>query len=148
VTTYGSTRGLRNHNPLNVRPIDGSDAWHGQVAIDNAAGGPFSIFGDVDGKEADFWGIRAGAHNFLSYQRKDGCDTIGKIITRHAPPTENETDDYIDFVCHKLYLRPDAIVDLGTNRQLLENLCKIVIQEEQGRIPYPNSLITDAVSAA
>ena len=145
---YGTTRGLRNRNPGNLRPLDLPAMWEGQVDIDDAPGGPFAIFGDFQGKEADFWGIRACAHNFLSYQRLDGCDTLGKIIERHAPPSENDTIDYVSFVCQKLYMRPDAPVNLSVNRPMLANLCKIVFQEENGVNPYPNSLVTDAVDAA
>jgi hypothetical protein len=147
--TYGTSRGLRNHNPCNLRPCKLPDVWKGQVGIDDAEGGPFSIMGDFDGQEADFWGLRDGAHNFLSYQRIDGLQTIGQIIQRHAPPADdNDTAAYIAFVCRGLGVSATDQVALAANHELLFNLVKFVCKEEEGTDPYPDDMIRSAILAA
>lgn len=121
----------------------------GQVGVDQAKGGPFSIFGDMDGQEADHWGIRACAHNFQSYQKYDGCDTIGKIIARHAPPSDNnDTQAYVNFVCGKLGVDPATTVFLKEDPDLTMKLLKVVFMEEDSRDPYPDEFIAAAVAAA
>ena len=147
--TYGTTRNFRNHNPGNVRPVDLPDVWLGQVGIDNAPGGPFSIFGDYQNREADFWGIRACAHNFISYQVKDGCKTISEIISRHAPNTDNnDTHAYILFVASRLGVDPGVQINLSMDRVLLMQLCRAVFKDEGGNDPYPDQMVQDAVDAA
>lgn len=146
---YGSTRGLRNRNPGNLRPCPLPDVWDGQVGIDENEGGPFSIFGDMNGREADFWGIRACARNFYSYQEKDGCNTIGEIIHRHAPPSENDTKQYIELVCNRLGgFDPTDEVCLKEDPVLTLRLIQAVCQEEEGTDPYPDALVASAIAAA
>lgn len=83
------TRGIRNHNPLNIRK--GND-WQGE---------------DPNGKDPSFetfindaYGFRAGfkiiKNGFSASPRRD---TIRKIISRWAPPEDNnDTENYINFV--------------------------------------------------
>ena len=148
--TYGTTRGFRNHNVCNVRPCNLPDIWEGQSGIDNnLPDPPYVIFGDFGGMEADFWGIRAGARNFLSYQSKDGCQTVREIITRHAPPTDNnDTTEYIASVCKGLALSSDAPVSLKDDPGLMFALVKSVIHEEEGTDPYADIFVKVAVDAA
>jgi hypothetical protein len=151
--TYGTSRGLRNHNPTNQRILPNKQTWDGQAqgpaGIDNSKGGPFCIFEDFNGKEADFWGLRAGAKNFRSYQTVDGCDTFTKIINRHAPPTDsNDTTSYIAFVCSSIKASPNAIVDLSKNIPLFLSFMKFICKEEEGIDPYPDTLILAAIQDA
>ena len=140
--TYGTTRGFRNHNPCNLRPVPLPAVWKGQVGIDNKPGGPFSEFGDLEGQEADFWGLRGGARNFESYQERDGCLTIGQVIHRHAPPDDNNnTDAYVAFVCKGLGVDPDVPVSLAGNPALMLSLIKQVVREEEGTCPYSDDFI-------
>jgi hypothetical protein len=153
--TYGTTRGFRNHNPCNVRPCPLPDVWKGQGSIDNnEPDPPYSQFEDTldeNGimQEADFWGLRAGARNFESYQSKDGCATLRAIIYRHAPPTDNnDTVAYLAAVSQSLGINPDETISLENAPELTLDLMKSVIHEEESTDPYPDALIRAAIAAA
>lgn len=79
------TRGLRNNNPGNIRK-DGTH-WKGEVEPSRDAA--FKQF------ESMAWGYRAMFKCLNTYSRKYGLDTIRKMISRWAPPSENDTDAYI-----------------------------------------------------
>lgn len=152
--TYGTSRGCRNHNPCNVRCLPPPQTWRGQVGVDNNPGGPFAIYGDAPDdagvmQEADHWGIRTCARNFESYQRLDGCDTIGKVIQRHAPPSDNnDTQAYINAVCGRIEVEADEVVDLINDPVLMLHLISEVIVEEEGSNPYSDIFIANAIMAA
>ena len=76
-------RGLRNNNPLNIR--HSSDKFQGEVTGKDPA---FKTFISMP------YGYRAAFVTLATYLSK-GCNTIEKIITRWAPPTENNTAGYI-----------------------------------------------------
>lgn len=80
------TRGLRNNNPLNIR-------WSNDV-----------FMGEMKGVDKCFksflslpYGYRAGFVILASYLAR-GQNSIEKIIARWAPPTENNTENYIVMV--------------------------------------------------
>jgi len=83
------TRGIRNNNPLNIRISDND--WKGKVLINND--GQFEQFVSM------YYGFRAAILTIETYIIKYGCNTIRSIITRWAPPNENHTSNYINFVC-------------------------------------------------
>lgn len=91
-------RGIRNHNPLNIRK---GNNWQGEDPNGNDA--EFETFIN------DAYGFRAGfriIHNgFKATPRRD---TIRKIITRWAPPNENNTENYINIVSARSKIHPDA----------------------------------------
>lgn len=72
------TRGLRNNNPGNIRK-DGTH-WKGEVEPSRDAA--FKQF------ESMAWGYRAMFKCLNTYSRKYGLDTIRKMISRWAPPSE------------------------------------------------------------
>lgn len=53
------------------------------------------------------WGLRAAVIIMKKYMTKYRCDTIRKIITRWAPPSENDTVKYVDTVCQRTGYKPD-----------------------------------------
>lgn len=81
------TLGEKLNNPLNIRNVDGQN-WIGQIG--KKAG--FCEFQNV------WWGVRA-AMMILSKYRKRGLVTIEKIISTWAPPSENDTEAYIKYIC-------------------------------------------------
>ncbi|MCQ2340855.1 MAG: structural protein P5 [Paludibacteraceae bacterium] len=84
------TRGIRNNNPLNIRISNNN--WKGKVLVNND--GAFEQFISME------YGFRAALLTIETYILKHGCNTIRKIITRFAPPTDgNNTEKYIQFVC-------------------------------------------------
>lgn len=81
------TRGERNNNPLNIRK--GSN-WKGLVKTPEEK--QFCVFSSI------LYGIRAALVLLRTYKYKYHCVTISQIISRWAPPSENDTQKYIDMV--------------------------------------------------
>ena len=84
------TRGLRNCNPLNIRRVAGT-RWKGQAATQTDR-----QFVQYESME---WGLRAAFCLLRTYRNKYKANCIRDIITRWAPPSENDTDAYIKNVC-------------------------------------------------
>jgi len=117
----GGTRGLRNHNPGNVKALDRGRMWPGQVGVD-AQG--FAVFGS----RGD--GIAAARSNLKSYGAR-GIDTTREIINRWAPPSENDTGAYVAAVARRLGVPPDQKLDLG-DEQTMTVLLDAIFQHENG----------------
>jgi len=80
---------IKNNNPGNIRRVQGSP-WQGEIVPQPWAAG-FVVFDSLE------HGYRALLLLLNSYIAK-GFDTIKKIITRWAPPSENNAAAYIQFV--------------------------------------------------
>ena len=101
-------RGLPlNNNPLNIRRVAGTH-WKGEVlpSIQGGAGGgslPSIQGGDGGGSFVRFesieFGLRAAFVLLRTYSAKYHANCIRDIISRWAPPTENDTEKYIKNVC-------------------------------------------------
>lgn len=129
-------RGIRNNNPGNLE-FSKSNPWAGQTGDD----GRFAKF------ETPEHGIRALGRNLLSYQRQ-GIDTVGDIINRWAPPTDNNnTDAYIKAVCDQLGVAANEPLD-ASNPDTLKALCAAIIHHENGSQPYSDQQLSSGVSAA
>jgi len=79
-------RGLRNNNPLNIR--HNKDVFQGEV---KGADKAFKTFSTMP------YGYRAAFVTLATYNSR-GWNTIEKIISRWAPPCENDTEKYIAHV--------------------------------------------------
>lgn len=97
-------RGIRNNNPLNIRK---GNNWKGErkVQTDKA----FEEFETLQ------YGLRAGLkliRNQISgfNGSRPKFNTIGKLIKVWAPPSENQTLRYIDFVCQAVGKQPFDII--------------------------------------
>ena len=90
-------------------------------------------------------GLRA-AMVILKTYRKKGVITIGDIISRWAPPTENNTQSYIDFVCKKLGASASYEVEQTKSEYiaLLQAMCIVEI----GCQPYTDSQWSVAANLA
>lgn len=108
----------RNKNPLNMRPLGGTQKWNGQVGIDrNPVTGAFVVF------ESNVMGIRAAVINLRSYVLYSGVRTLAQAIHRWAPSPaggltgtagsavggvdQNHTEAYIESVCKFASVRRD-----------------------------------------
>lgn len=78
-------RGYRNNNPLNIRRS--SDKWFGMCAVQRDKS--FVQFVSMA------YGCRAAYVLFYRYFYKYTCRTIESVISRWAPPLENDTFAYI-----------------------------------------------------
>ncbi|WP_298034745.1 structural protein [uncultured Desulfovibrio sp.] len=127
-------RGIRNNNPGNIRK--GND-WRGEIG--NQTDTAFEQY------ESPEYGIRALGKILLSYQRKYGLDTVRKLITRWAPPNENNTDAYVNGVARSLGVAPDDPIRVEEH---LPALVVAIIQHENGQQPYPDEVIAAGVGMA
>lgn len=113
-----ATRGIRNNNPGNIRVS--KDQWEGMTGDDGA-------FVTFDSPES---GVRALAKNLQSYGRQ-GYDSIEKIINRWAPPSENETQSYINSVVSATGIPATQSLDLS-NPDTLSALAQAISFHETG----------------
>ena len=139
VVVYNQTRGLRNNNPGNIRPLGGSQVWQGQVGTDNAKGGPFVIFDRPEN------GIRAMARVLKNYQALHGISTVQGIINRWAPGHENPTDAYVAYVAKAAGVGPADKINVA---QKLPALVRAIIKFENGLNPYSDEVINAGVAMA
>ncbi len=93
------------------------------------------------------FGLRAIGKILISYQRLHGCDTIAKLISRWAPPGENNTAAYIAAVSREMGINANQIVDL-TNPVLLAKLITAIVRHENGENIYASDLIARAATMA
>lgn len=93
-----STRGLRNNNPLNIRR--NNTKWQGLAPVQKD-----KVFFTFAAPE---WGYRAALRTLQNYNRVHGLTTIRQWIERWAPPCENPTENYINFVCDKVGMPAEA----------------------------------------
>ena len=109
-------RGIRNNNPLNIRLS--SDKWQGQINGKGNIDGNSSLSSERAGGEAVFcqfysmeYGWRAAFMILCrTYYKKYGLKTIRAIISRWAPPKENNTAAYIRHVSDYTGIGPDKVL--------------------------------------
>lgn len=106
-------RGIRNNNPLNI--VKGN-SWKGERV--NQTDKRFEEF------ESMAMGLRAGFILLRNYiegtkTRPTKFNTIRKIVSRWAPPSENYTQRYIDNVCKWSGLLPDEVVQFRERRKMV-----------------------------
>ena len=128
-------RGIRNNNPGNI--VQGSTAWQGQVT------GNDPRFVSFDSPEA---GIRAMGRTLLTYQDAHGLNTVGGIISRWAPATENDTSSYAARVSQALGVQPNQQIDLH-DPATLNKITKAMIGVENGKQPYTDQQIALGLAA-
>ena len=100
-------RGIRNHNPLNIRRS--KDKWKGLRAQQTDA--QFCQFESLE------WGWRA-AFCLLTrtYYHTYRLFTIRKIIQKWAPPNENNTQAYIANVSRLTGIGPDEPIGIPSDK--------------------------------
>ena len=117
-------RGYRNNNPLNIRK-NAANAWKGKVVpgTDSA----FEQFISMP------YGYRAALYLIRKYIGQ-GNNTIRKIVTKWAPPSENNTSSYVSNVAKRSGINADAVL----SRTDMDSLCKIAYAmawSENGKAP-------------
>ena len=109
-------RGIRNCNPLSIRR-NPANRWRGlrPVQTDPA----FCQFTEMK------WGLRAAIKLMRNYIRH-GADTPRLIISRWAPPSENQTESYVQHACQRAGLDPDNPVSCWADlRKLIKAMAWI-----------------------
>ena len=109
-------RGIRNNNPLNIRQNPANN-WQGlkKEQTDKS----FCQFTEMK------WGLRAAIRLMENYIRR-GAQTPRQIISRWAPPSENNTSGYITQACQRAGLDPDfPVLFWADSKKLLRAMCWI-----------------------
>lgn len=116
-------RGLRNHNPLNIRYTGA--AWYGlqKKQTDKA----FCQF------QSDTYGYRAAFIILFGYINKHHLITVDQIISRWAPRSDgNATDQYVQGVIRMMTTCKDSIIDWRNKDQMVD-LAEAMCFIENGR---------------
>ena len=87
------SKGIRNNNPFNIR-YNNFNHWKGLIGKDKYG---FCIFYSMD------FGLRAGIVLLRTYIKRYHLTNVSSIIKRFAPPSENNTHNYISFLRSGLY---------------------------------------------
>ena len=112
-------RGYKNNNPLNIRIS--STLWNGKVSPNTD--GAFEQFVDLA------HGYRAALVTLRTYINKYGLNTVRKMITRWAPPSENNTESYITNVCKNSGLTADETISINDQDKLTRMVYAMSISE-------------------
>lgn len=132
-----TTRGIRNNNPGN---IDKGQTWEGLADIQ-----PDQRFCTFVTPE---YGIRAIHEILQSYENKHNLDTIREIISRWAPPSENDTGAYIaDVTAHVPPVGADDIVNV-MDPDIAYGLVTAIIYHENSGFQYPEEIVWKGLSLA
>lgn len=73
--------------------------------------------------------------------------TVRQIISRYAPPNENQTQAYIQSVAKQLGVYPDTVIDIE-EKGVLCVFIKAVIRMENGVQPYSDDTILQGINLA
>lgn len=114
------SRGLRNNNPGNIR--HNGDTYQGEV---KGADKSFKTFSSMA------YGYRAMFVVLNTYQRKYGLRTIREMIARWAPPTENDTENYIRCVAEWSHVPADCRITT-TNHDVMPDVVAAMSRVENG----------------
>lgn len=119
-------RGIRNNNPLNIRK---GNKWFGER---NPQTDP--VFEEFESIEM---GLRAAlilVRNYINGTTASRVryNTISAIIRKWAPPTENATQRYIDFVASKVQTPKDLQISFK-NKPLIIRLVQAMAFVECGQ---------------
>lgn len=124
-------RGMRNNNPGNIRLTP--ETWQGKIPYsDNKdwKGNPNNVVKEFEQFYELRYGLRALMRNIIT-QIKNGYNTIEKLITRYAPPSDgNLTGNYINSVVAALGVNAEKKIAL-TEENILA-LSKIIVFKENG----------------
>ena len=121
----GVTKGLRNHNPGNLRYV-ASIPWNGQVGDDGTG---YAVF------DSDENGVRALGHQLMTYAGR-GLNTVYAIISTYAPSNENDTQAYMTDVAQRLGVSAVDPIDVYSR---LAELAAAIIQHENGAQPFSDA---------
>lgn len=151
-TARRPTRGVRNHNPGNIRRIAGT-TWQGQAKAQTDA--EFVVFVSPE------MGVRALVRTLLTYNKAHKLSSVRAIINRWAPPrghangrsyTQN-TSAYIDAVAKELgralgqTINVDARLDVDSYRVMRPLVMAIIAHENAGH-RYPDGVINEGLRLA
>lgn len=140
--TQVQTRGIKNNNPGNIDR--NTTKWQG-MAADQSSDSRFVVFTDAK------WGIRAIAKILQNYAKGD-TSTVREIVSKWAPPVENNTSSYINAVDAEVTGTADTeLADPVTHRipnYIMVELVHAIIVHENGYCPYSTAQLWEGAELA
>lgn len=127
--------GLRNNNPGNLRVSPAP--WRGTIGENQG----FAVFDTMHN------GLRALARQIITYQDRYNIRTVSAAISRWAPSTENNTAQYIAFVCSVLNCKPDDEFDFH-DVDFLFWIVTAIGEEENGHDAFLANVSDSQIDAA
>lgn len=125
-------RGLRNNNPGNIE-------YAGQRNATRESKGRFAKF------NTPFDGVAGMSHQLMRYftGKTTGQEltTVRQIISTWAPPEENNTKAYIDWISRQLGVGPDDSINLRDPNVMQTLMAGITKMENNGKQPYSQDLM-------
>lgn len=110
-------RGIRNNNPLNIRR---GCNWLGLSK--HQTDPSFCQYDSIT------YGLRAGLIIIRTYMQRYSLNTIHGIVSRWAPPSENDTDAYVKSVASMMKIHALQKFDFGDRGRivaLVSAMCKV-----------------------
>lgn len=123
-------RGIRNNNPGNIKKTN--IAWGGEIPDNQKTDAVFEQFKRFED------GVRATIKNSRTHVN-NGHNTITKLITKWAPPVENNTAAYIAFVEKDSGISRNSglvFTNKETVRAIVKSICKY---ENTASFPISNA---------
>lgn len=126
-------RGIRNNNPgnLKITPVE----WKGKIPVSENTDGIFEQF------ENFIWGLRAMMLDIRN-DIFEGKDNLEKLIYEYAPPSENDTEKYIEDV--ELWSGISRYQQLTGGKQQMGRLIPAMVQKENGMNPVSQKIFNRA----
>jgi len=112
---------FKNNNPGNIRY---------NVKIKHVTGRSQNGFAIFSNK---YYGINAMV-NLLQGYVKRGFNTLEKILNRYAPPVENQTENYIDFVSKKSGISRTQVITKDQVEKLIPAMVKMETGKDLGKL--------------
>lgn len=122
----GVPRGIANNNPGNLRIT--TIAWQGKIPVAQNTDKAYEQFKNLT------YGLRAMATD-ITNDVAAGADTLRKLITQYAPPSENNTQTYISYVSQETGIKPDEKLQLTADA--LANIMYAKLKMENGATLLP-----------
>lgn len=128
-------RGLRNNNPGNLEKTS------------------MTMPGETQGTDPRFKTFQtpaagiAAIGKLLDRYASNGKLTINSIVNKYAPPNENDTSAYASKLAKTLGVSPTDKIDV-TNPHVKGALVKTIIQIENGKVPYSDQYIGQALNGS
>lgn len=117
-----TTRGIRLRNPGNLERT--RTVWDGEIRP--GADDRFCEF------ESMVMGCRAIIKTLVTYHKKYHCTSVRQIITRWAPPTENNTAAYMKHVASAIGKDIDETIPFDLDPTYYLAIAKVIARHENG----------------
>jgi hypothetical protein len=128
-------RGIRNNNPGNLNYVGQAGAVR-----ESGPNGRFAVFSTAEE------GLAALANQLRLYSKR-GIRSVRDIISKFAPPGENNTQAYIASVSKSLGVSAGGMIDVNDPR-IMQGLMNAIIRVENGKNPYSAEQLSAASGAA